>query len=85
MVGIIWILKLYFIFTVVVMVIYGIRHYIFTYNRLYYPQRKYCQDILDTDVFSVSVVIPMHNEECICQEKVDTNKNETQNPDSVLN
>jgi len=22
---------------------------------------------------------------CICQEKVDTNKNETQNPDSVLN
>ena len=67
MVGIIWILKLYFIFTVVVMVIYGIRHYIFTYNRLYYPQRKYCQDILDTDVFSVSVVIPMHNEEAVAE------------------
>ena len=25
------------------------------------------------------------NFRCICQEKVDTNKNETQNPDSVLN
>ena len=65
MVEIVWILKLYFIFTVIVMVIYGIRHYIFTYDRLYHPQRKDYQDIIDSEVASVSVLIPMHNEEAV--------------------
>ena len=33
----------------------------------------------------VKWLYPGLNLKCICQEKVDTNKNETQNPDSVLN
>lgn len=65
MVILIKILKLYFIFTVIIMVIYGIRHYIFTYDRLYHPQRKYYQDIIDSEEPAVSVIIPMHNEEAV--------------------
>ena len=57
------ILKAYLLFTIAVMVLYSIRHFIFTLNRLFYEQRIYYQDIIDSELKSVSVLIPMHNEE----------------------
>ena len=57
------ILKSYLLFTIVVMVIYAIRHFVFTLNRLFAEQRIYYNDIIDSDLKSVTVIIPMHNEE----------------------
>ena len=56
-------LKAYLLFTIIIMVIYAIRHFIFSLNRLFTAQRLYYQDIIDSDLKSVSVLIPMHNEE----------------------
>lgn len=56
-------LKIYLLFTICVMVIYAIRHTIFTLNRLFGEQRIYYHDIVDSDLKSISVLVPMHNEE----------------------
>jgi len=61
--GLIKVLKIYFIITVVIMLVYAIRHAIFTYNRIYGRQRIYYNDIYDSELPSISVLIPMHNEE----------------------
>ncbi len=45
------------------MLIYSIRHIRFTYNRILGEQRLYYQDIVDSDLLKVTVLIPMHNEE----------------------
>lgn len=57
------ILHIFFIFVVLVMLTYAIRHFIFTFNRLYCRQKFYYQDIIDSDLPKVTVLIPMHNEE----------------------
>ena len=57
------IMKLYLLFTILVMMLYACRHFIFTINRLFGKQRMYYQDIVDSDLHTVSVLIPMHNEE----------------------
>jgi cellulose synthase/poly-beta-1,6-N-acetylglucosamine synthase-like glycosyltransferase len=59
---VIFILKIYIIFEVVIMLIYMMRHFIFTMNRVMGEQRMYYQDIVDTDLPTVSILIPMHNE-----------------------
>lgn len=59
------ILKGYFIFTIIVMIIYAIRHFRFTFNRLFARQRVSYRDIYDTDLPRVTVMIPMHNEEAV--------------------
>ena len=59
------ILQGYFIFTIILMVVYTIRHFIFTYNRLFYKQRVSYRDIYDSDLPKVTVMIPMHNEEAV--------------------
>jgi len=46
-----------------VMVIYSIRHVTFTYSRILGEQKLYYQDIVDSDLLRVTVLIPMHNEE----------------------
>jgi cellulose synthase/poly-beta-1,6-N-acetylglucosamine synthase-like glycosyltransferase len=46
-----------------IMIIYFIRHFIFTLNRLIGRQRIYYQDILDSELPTLSVFVPMHNEE----------------------
>ncbi len=46
-----------------VMLIYSVRHILFTYNRVLGEQRLYYQDIVDSDLLRVTVLIPMHNEE----------------------
>ena len=57
------ILKIYFVFVIFAMVVYAVRHFVFVSNRMFGEQRIYYQDILDSELPSVSVFIPMHNEE----------------------
>lgn len=55
----------YFIFSIIVMIIYAIRHFRFTYNRLFSKQRVSYRDMYDSDLPKVTVMIPMHNEESV--------------------
>ncbi|HTG00540.1 MAG TPA: glycosyltransferase [Nitrospirota bacterium] len=65
------ILKIYLLFTVAVMVLYSVRHYLFTLNRLFGEQRMYYQDIVDSELKTLSVLIPMHNEEKVATHILD--------------
>jgi len=68
---VILILKIYFIFTVCVLTIYSIRHFLFTLNRLFSEQRIYYQDIVDSDLRKITIMIPMHNEEKVAKQILD--------------
>lgn len=57
------IMKAYFICTVILMLLYAVRHAIFSYNRMFARQRMYYSDIYDSQMPFVTVLIPMHNEE----------------------
>lgn len=59
------ILQGYFMFTIIVMVVYAIRHFRFTYNRLFGKQRVSYRDLYDSELPKVTVMIPMHNEEAV--------------------
>ena len=62
------ILKIYLVFTICVMLIYSVRHFTFTLNRLFFEQRAYYQDIVDSELKSITVIIPMHNEEKVARQ-----------------
>ena len=57
------ILKGYMIVSLLIMVVYTVRHYIFSQNRLIGRQRLYYSDIYSSRMKSITVLIPMHNEE----------------------
>ena len=61
-------LKGYLIFVVVIMTIYAIRHFIFTFNRCHGRQRMYYGDIYTSRMKSISILVPMHNEEQVLDE-----------------
>ncbi|MDR3348382.1 MAG: glycosyltransferase [Acidaminococcales bacterium] len=61
-------MKCYMLFTVAVLAIYTARHFVFTINRLFGKQRIYYHDIIDSDLRTVTVLIPMHNEEAVCRD-----------------
>lgn len=65
------ILKSYLIFTVCVLLIYTVRHFLFTMNRLFYEQRVYYHDLIDSDIKSITILIPMHNEEQVAEQILD--------------
>src|SRR4030042_709052 len=65
------ILKIYLVFTVCVMLIYSIRHFTFTLNRLFSEQRAYYQDIIDSELKNITVIVPMHNEEKVARQILD--------------
>jgi cellulose synthase/poly-beta-1,6-N-acetylglucosamine synthase-like glycosyltransferase len=65
------ILKIYIVFEIFVMLIYTLRHFIFTGNRVVGEQRMYYQDIIDTELPTVSTLIPMHNEEKVAPHILD--------------
>jgi cellulose synthase/poly-beta-1,6-N-acetylglucosamine synthase-like glycosyltransferase len=65
------ILKIYIGFVVFVMAVYFTRHFIFSMNRIYGEQRFYYQDIFDSDLPFLSVLIPMHNEEKVASHILD--------------
>jgi cellulose synthase/poly-beta-1,6-N-acetylglucosamine synthase-like glycosyltransferase len=47
---------------VIIMVVYAFRHWRFTWNRISARQRPYYQDLIDSELPAVSVIVPMHNE-----------------------
>ena len=57
------IMKGYMLVVVAVMLAYAVRHLVFSYNRMFGRQRLYYQDVYSSEMPSVSVLIPMHNEE----------------------
>lgn len=62
---VIGILKWYMIFVIIVMIIYTVRHFTFSQNRLIGRQRLYYSDIQSSKMKKISVLIPMHNEELV--------------------
>lgn len=68
---VILILKIYLVFTIFVMLIYLLRHFVFTLNRLFSEQRIYYQDIIDSELRTITVLIPMHNEEKVAGQILD--------------
>ena len=62
------IIKGYEIFVIIVMLIYAVRHFIFTLNRLHGHQRMYYNDIYSSKMKSISILVPMHNEEMVLDE-----------------
>ncbi len=61
------ILKAYMVFNILVMLVYSARHFLFSTNRLLGRQRIYYSDIYSGRMKSISVLIPMHNEEQVLQ------------------
>jgi cellulose synthase/poly-beta-1,6-N-acetylglucosamine synthase-like glycosyltransferase len=61
------ILKIYFIFTIVVMIIYAIRHLVFSVNRMFGRQKISYRDLMDSELPIVSVLVPMYNEEPVLE------------------
>ncbi len=56
---------------IVLIVIYTIRHYIFTFNRLYGKQRHPFVDIDSANWPRVTVLVPAHNEEMVLAHSLD--------------
>lgn len=65
------ILKLYVLLVVVIMAIYAARHYRFTVNRLVGDQRLYYQDLIDSELPRISVLVPMHDEEKVARQSLE--------------
>jgi cellulose synthase/poly-beta-1,6-N-acetylglucosamine synthase-like glycosyltransferase len=61
------ILKIYLIVVIAILLVYAVRHFTFTINRISGEQRLYYQDIVDSDYPSISVLVPMHNEEKVAE------------------
>ena len=59
------ILKIYVNIVIALMVLYIARQFRFTMNRMSGEQKMYYQDIMDSDMPSVTVLVPMHNEELV--------------------
>ena len=57
------ILKGYVIFVIILMLVYTVRHFWFAIDRLAGKQRLYYEDIYSSQMKTISVLIPMHNEE----------------------
>lgn len=66
------ILKLYVILVVLIMAVYAVRHYLFTVNRLTGNQRLGYHDIVDDDLPRITVLVPMHNEERVARQSLET-------------
>jgi cellulose synthase/poly-beta-1,6-N-acetylglucosamine synthase-like glycosyltransferase len=47
---------------VAIMMVYAFRHWRFTWNRISARQRPYYQDLLDSELPPVTIIVPMHNE-----------------------
>lgn len=56
-------LKAYMIFVIILMIVYTVRHFLFAANRLSSRQRMYYNDIYSDRMKTISILIPMHNEE----------------------
>src|SRR5437763_1282318 len=68
---VIFLLKGYIFFVIIVMLIYSIRSFIFTLNRAYGEQTLDYHDILDFELPYVTIMIPMHNEEKVVKDSME--------------
>lgn len=59
----IYISQAYAIVLFIFLLIYLIRHFMFTFNRMYGEQKNYYHDIIDDEWPYLTVILPMHNEE----------------------
>ena len=66
------ILKGYLIFTIILMIVYAVRHLLFAYNRTFGRQKLYYNDIYSSRMPKISVLIPMHNEEQVLHYVLDS-------------
>ena len=66
------IMKGYTIFVIILMLLYTARHFYFTIVRLLGRQRLYYNDILTDRMKSITVLIPMHNEEQVLSNVLDS-------------
>jgi cellulose synthase/poly-beta-1,6-N-acetylglucosamine synthase-like glycosyltransferase len=56
---------------VAIMIIYAYRHWNFTWNRISARQRPYYQDLLDSELPPVTIIVPMHNEAQVAKKLLD--------------
>ena len=68
----IYTLKSYIIVISIIVLIYSLRHFIFSMNRSIGEQKLYYQDIVDTNLPMVTVIIPMHNAEILAAQSLKT-------------
>lgn len=61
-------IEIYLTISSIVFILYAMRQIIYTCNRLLGEQRIYYQDIIDSELPYVSVLIPMHNEEKVAED-----------------
>ncbi len=61
-------LRFYTVFEILVLLVYTIRHFTFTLNRLFGEQRLYYQDIVDSELDKITILVPMHNEEAVAKD-----------------
>lgn len=66
------VLKGYMIFTIVLMIVYAVRHLLFAYNRAFGKQKLYYNDIYSSRMPKISVLVPMHNEEQVLHYVLDS-------------
>ena len=60
------------VFLSILIVVYVVRHFIFGTNRLMGRQRLYYNDIYNSNMKSISVLVPMHNEEQVLSYVLDS-------------
>jgi cellulose synthase/poly-beta-1,6-N-acetylglucosamine synthase-like glycosyltransferase len=77
------ILKAYIIVISIIMLIYTLRHFIFSMNRSIGEQKLFYQDIIDTNLPKVTVIIPMHNEELVAANSLEAILNSDYPPDKL--
>lgn len=64
-------LNLWLVIVVALMSIYTVRHWVFTFSRVYGKQRMSFSDAYDEHPPSITVVVPMHNEAPVAQACLD--------------
>lgn len=64
-------LKGYMFFIIGLMLLYTLRHFYFTVQRLLGRQKLYYGDIITSRMKTISVLIPMHNEELVLRNALD--------------
>lgn len=65
-------IKGYMIFHIILILIYVVRHFLFGINRMAGRQRLYYNDIYSAKMKTISVLIPMHNEEQVLSYVLDS-------------
>ena len=66
-----FLMKSYLVFLIAVMLVYIFRHLLFSVNRMSAEPTVFYQDIMDSQLPKISVLVPMHNEEMVAKNILD--------------